>query len=549
MARKKASNPAFVKYEKFIVANPAYAGMPDVYGADGGIQWEAPSNRGKGQFQFTHDRRLAWWKSKAKKLGISTDEKAWISKVAKRIHPTKKKPCAVCGRIMDIRYCYLNYGFISALEKKLSYISHEDIEYNECTSIFDFIVNFADIYGEEQLSDLAAVLKCKAVKNVPIEELGSDVTKWLGWIEKEYIPKEPSRLSPGSMSNAPDRFDGFHTYNRCCRTTQDSGRSKENLQSYTTDRRVYEFWVDGNWITANKAMGIIRKEAEIQSKPCYNEINDGTPHSKPITADHIGPISLGFCHRPVFRLLCQSCNSQKNNRMYLADVNQLKQFEQDGQAIVSWYAKPIWDSLKNNVRTPEDALKLSRVMRDNRFNALFLLNRMYCTCRASAFMLSLLHLENADYNYRVIRPWRIENSVISFDFSENHTELEYATIQKIRRIRIGFDSLKEYSEKENRNGLLLWNEHYDSMIEDVTQRLTEDVELSEVNIELNQALEDPYEEEGKLRQLFEENKIPSPETFRENDSCLRAKSVLEQVMNSIAQELTSKWNDPRYSRD
>lgn len=51
-----------------------------------------------------------------------------------------------------------------------------------------------------------------------------------------------NQLGPGAMSNFPDRFDGFHTYNRCCRSKEDSGRSAENLKTYTKDRRAYEMW-------------------------------------------------------------------------------------------------------------------------------------------------------------------------------------------------------------------------------------------------------------------------------------------------------------------
>ena len=49
-----------------------------------------------------------------------------------------------------------------------------------------------------------------------------------------------SLLSPGVMSNAPDRLDGFHSYNKCCRAKEDKGRSKENLNKYGEDRRAYE---------------------------------------------------------------------------------------------------------------------------------------------------------------------------------------------------------------------------------------------------------------------------------------------------------------------
>ena len=32
------------------------------------------------------------------------------------------------------------------------------------------------------------------------------------------------------MGNPPDRLDGFHSYNNCCRPTADKGRSDENMK-------------------------------------------------------------------------------------------------------------------------------------------------------------------------------------------------------------------------------------------------------------------------------------------------------------------------------
>ena len=112
------ANEAFLQYEEEIATHPAYAGMPDLRHEDGTIQWEAPSNRGSGIFQFSHDKRYQWWMEKAKEIGISTDEDKWISKVAKAIHPTKQHPCKVCGRVMDIRYCYLSSSFIKRVQIK-----------------------------------------------------------------------------------------------------------------------------------------------------------------------------------------------------------------------------------------------------------------------------------------------------------------------------------------------------------------------------------------------------------------------------------------------
>ena len=50
---------------------------------------------------------------------------------------------------------------------------------------------------------------------------------------------------------------------------------QRKLKSYTKDRRAYEYWSDGN----------------IHGQPIY-----GSPFFNNISADHIGPISLGFVH-------------------------------------------------------------------------------------------------------------------------------------------------------------------------------------------------------------------------------------------------------------
>ena len=90
--------PEFISYMHLIVHHPNYAGMPDALKSDNKIQWEAPSNRSGGQFQFTHQKRRDWWEKKAKEIGIDTRTNQWISRVAKLIHPTGEKPCKRCGK-------------------------------------------------------------------------------------------------------------------------------------------------------------------------------------------------------------------------------------------------------------------------------------------------------------------------------------------------------------------------------------------------------------------------------------------------------------------
>ena len=535
------ANDAFLQYEEEIVSNQAYDGMPDLRHEDGSIQWEAPSNRGAGEFQFSHDKRYQWWVQKAAEIGISTDEDKWISKVAKRIHPTKLHPCKVCGRIMDIRYCYLSANFIKRVQKLPFYDG--SIEMSEITHILDFISAFVDTYGGSAYAALPGLLKCSQVKQFP--QLPNDLSAWNSWIAENYIPKEPSMLGPGAMSNPPDRLDGFHTYNRCCRHKADKGRSKENLASYSTDRRAFENWSDGNWITANKLMGYINSNADMKQQHCANDGN-GQKHPRPCSADHIGPISLGFCHRPEFQLLCTPCNSAKNNRMYFSDVKHLINIEQSDIEIVTWYAKPIWDNCKSQVTDKESALRLSRVMRDNR-NVAMLLLHFFMENNEYLFLLSLLNLQYADFEYSIIpESIKIHKQIVTVEFSQKTSTLKYVNIQKTRKIRVAFSALDEYSKKENRNGYVYTNTQIEDLKSEALKLLkSTDSSHAELNQQLISALSEDAPENSidSFLSKIDYNSISSYPVFTQ------VKDLLKQVMTLVAAELASKWDDPRYARE
>lgn len=536
------ANEAFLQYEEEIANNPVYKGMPDLRYEDGSIQWEAPSNRSAGVFQFTHDKRYRWWVEKAAEIGISTDEDKWISRVAKTIHPTKQHPCKVCGRVMDIRYCYLSVNFMKRV-KKLSFYDGS-VEMDEVTHILDFVTSFIDTYGDIAYDALPSLLKCTQIKEIP--HLPHNLSSWNTWIEQTYIPSEPSMLGPGTMSNAPDRLDGFHTFNRCCRSKADKGRSKENLASYSTDRRAFENWSDGNWITANKLMGYISSNSNIKTESCANEANGGL-HPRPCSADHIGPISLGFCHRPEFQLLCTPCNSSKNNRMYFSDVCHLINVENSGETVVTWYAKPIWEKCKSKVVDKETALKLSRIMRDNRNIALQLL-ASFIEQGEYLFLLTFLNLEYTNYEYELIPDSVIiKDHIVKADFTVRESTLRYANIQKVRKIRVAFNSLLEYAQKDNRNGFTITNQDIERLQAKAFDLLTKVNEtLKEYNKILAIALTSEENVDSKLEAFLAEADYNIILQTREYEE---AKVVLIQMMELVAEELASNWNNPRYSRD
>lgn len=543
--KKKANleaNEAFLQYEEEIVNHPTYAGMPDLRHEDGTIQWEAPSNRGSGVFQYSHDKRYNWWIEKAAAVGISTDEDKWISKVAKKIHPTKLHPCKVCGRVMDIRYCYLSSNFIKRVQKLSFYDG--SVEMDEITHILDFVSTFVDTYGDVAFSALPRLLKCAQIKELPL--IPNNLSDWTSWIEHFYIPSEPSMLGPGTMSNPPDRLDGFHTYNRCCRPLADKGRSKENLASYSTDRRAFENWSDGNWITANKLMGHINSNAEMKKEHCANNGNGGQ-HPRPCSADHIGPISLGFCHRPEFQLLCKPCNSAKNNRMYCSDVWHLIEAEKSGENVVTWYADAIWQKCKTKVTDRESALRLSRVMRDNRNIAMMLLADLM-EKREYLFLLTLLNLGYANYEY-FITPGttRITNRIVTVEFSSKSSTLKYVNIQKTRKIRVAFSSLSEYAKKSNRNGYTYTDHKIDDLKSTAFALLSS---VSEDLREKNSVLVSAFSNEENID--FDIEKFISSINYKslcENEVYMRVKSILIEIMDNVGTVIAANWDNSRYSRE
>lgn len=529
-SRGQPWNATFVDYMKSIALHPNYTGMPDAFKDDGKIQWEAPSNRSGGQYKDTHHRRRDWWRAKAIENGIDVHEDKWISRTAKLIHPTGKKPCKRCGCVLRIAYVYPCATFVKRCARELGV----DLAPEPLEPIGHYVKRLVDILGAAALSKLPNLLKTKTFTP---PNLGEDLESWLAWIEKDYVPSEPSLLSPGAMSNAPDRFDGFHSFNRCCRSEADTGRSAQNLKSYGTDRRVFEYWSEGNWIAADRMMGIVR--ARFHDHPSADG-GDGPP-----SADHIGPLSLGFTHRPEFRLLSKSANSAKNNRMSLWDVEYLRRCEDGGAVIACWYAKPIWQALRNLVVDEETALRISKIMRDNQRQAISILveirNRGHVT-----FLASLLELEYADFDVDF-------NDIVIEDFITKYGALIcrdrttiYATEQKARRLRIGFGALRSYAAKANRHFTRIRTSTIDRALRLADEALTAvDHDIQVLNSEIITLLDKPStsNHEEALRRLSV--RVPR---FENVHAFVQAKRHLEEAITAVAAELAAMWGDERYVR-
>lgn len=416
MARvKRTWHPDFVAYMNIIVNHENYKGIAEPFKEDGSIRWVVSGDTKLGQ------ERDKWWLKKVKELKVINK-----AEVARAIHPKELggfKPCQICGTKLSIFYVYPNANTLKGIKKVFK------VEY----APFDKTIT--EILKEQFKKNGSAVYElAKELFDIP-ESLPDDIDAYTAYILENRL----SRLSPGVMSNPPDRFEGFHTYNACCRSKEDTGRHKENLATYTQDRRAYEYWSEGNFNLANRLMGEYRKD-----KAFYKCPNCG--NMRTMSADHIGPISLGFTHRPFFNPLCQPCNSGKNNRLTFSDVRQLLK-EEKSEQVISWHSKYIWDSLKNKITNDDDAIKLSRLMVTNLQNVLQIFSEVYSKT-GEKFLTEYLKPEYAfvDYRFENFNPLDLSKlKVIS-----NPLDSKNKQKNSERYVRVSFETLTEFQKKENR---------------------------------------------------------------------------------------------------
>lgn len=279
----------------------------------------------------------------------------------------------------------------------------------------------------------------------------------------DYIyPNKKGSKSPGAMSDAPDRLDGYHTYNLCCRGKQDTGRHKSNLARYGEDRRAYENWSEGDWKAASWLMKEFQKNK--------------------VSPDHLGPISLGFTHRPNFRLLATGAeNSARGNRMTYKDVQLLIEEEKE-EKIISSHSKFIWDMLKNKVKNDEDALKLGKIMRENLHCILGIFSYISSKGYKKFLIKNFLHPEYAYYSVK-FEDFDPKTGKYAKMIRTIGSKKQYSNNAK-RYVRIAFESLKAYTLKENRHlKNFLTNDIQDNLtlITSALELKNEDLALNRLN--------------------------------------------------------------------
>lgn len=385
-------------------------------------------------------------------------QKGCYAKLARLIHPTGIHICQCCGEGRSIFYEYPAKNTVGILNRILGCDIDKDNDQERAKHTIKEII--------EQWCDSMA--KAYALANAFGLPKPKDIDGLIKLIYSEMVKKESSRFSPGAMCNPPDRFNGFHSYALCCRTRFDTGRHTENMMTYSQDRRAYEDWSDGDYNLANRLMGEFRKHPPMPCPICGSV--------EKMSADHIGPISLGFCHSRIFAPMCNSCNSSKNNRFTKSDVDELIRIEENGGQVISWHSKAIWDAVKHTIKNDADAKFASSVMAKCHQNVINILSIIYKKT-GRGFLMRYLHPEYSlvDYRFEDVDLQNLDNlKIISTPLDSKNKRKNQE-----RYIRIAFKSLEEFSKKKNRKNYFFIDEESNELDSVITAILFEEYDKAD----------------------------------------------------------------------
>ena len=129
--------------------------------------------------------------------------------------------------------------------------------------------------------------------------------------------------------------------------------------------------------------------------------------------------------------------------MSITDVRHLLAAEERGEEVASWYCKALWDRWKHSVVNEETALRISKLLRDNRHTLMRILERI-ADAGHFTFLATLLGLKFATYNVGFVN-LRVLNHLTQFDqIQHSPRTAKYVVEQQARRLRVAFDALQDY---------------------------------------------------------------------------------------------------------
>ena len=131
--------------------------------------------------------------------------------------------------------------------------------------------------------------------------------------------------------------------------------------------------------------------------------------------------------------------------MSLNDVSVLIADEKNGEQVVSWHSKYLWDFLKNKIKNDIDAVKLSVLMRKNLHWILTILS-MIEERGFRKFLMQFLNLDYSNYDYKFsdFQPDGSFLAIVKIEKKGRNQENN-----KDRYVRVAFESLEGYKTKDN----------------------------------------------------------------------------------------------------
>lgn len=209
-----------------------------------------------------------------------------------------------------------------------------------------------------------------------------------------------------------------------------------------------------------------------------------------------------------------------------------------------WHTKALWNLRKRDVVDDETALRLGKLLRDNRHTLMSILQKINDAAHFT-FLATFLELSYAERNVQFLN-LRVEKHITQFDrINYTFRETKYVEEQKSRRCRVAFESLRDYFTKGNCNACVMSTEMINRKVKSVLNLL----QSSSPTIHLI---------DNQIATILSINsEIPINEGFRVVVSSLpatlppnfmAAKSELSDVMGLVAVELSNKWKSERYIR-
>lgn len=165
------------------------------------------------------------------------------------------------------------------------------------------------------------------------------------------------------------------------------------------------------------------------------------------------------------------------------------------------------------------------------------------------FLTTFLNLIYANYEYVISDWWMDDKSTVYVNYSVSPSTLEYSRIKKARRIRVAFQALSTYAQKENRNGLLIdfpGSEDLYTEIEQAATAFESPYYYQNLNETLAEELSDDFSDAETLKNIADG--LPCSDVFEGDRQYQAAKLAVDAYMDSVGMCLATMWNDPRYTR-